>query len=293
MSKHLQILLKPAFLIALALLLLNDHLLKAAYPGWLTGKLSDFAGLFVMAVFVYAVIDVITNRSGAAKSKKSILLIHAVVGTAFIIWKTAPVEIMFAEINRFVSIPLPSRVKDISDLMALSILPLSYLYITRYKRPPLKSIRHLKLGKAATIGILIITGLAIIATSPGRRYDIKPNITIETNREYAEILTLFEQVLIDNEIEIKDQHAVTDTSYLYKIDFKRKVPPDSKYDPDFDRWYVSFITLVYSSADKTLSVESIYGWVTYDFPEDKQLSKLYMAKIIEPFLNKIQAETEE
>jgi hypothetical protein len=37
----------PVTLLALALLLLNDHVLKAAYPGWWTGKLSDAAGLVV------------------------------------------------------------------------------------------------------------------------------------------------------------------------------------------------------------------------------------------------------
>ncbi|MCP4580716.1 MAG: hypothetical protein GY839_03815 [candidate division Zixibacteria bacterium] len=58
----------PIFLLALALLLLNDHLLKAAYPGWLTGKLSDFAGLFVMAVFAYAVMSAINRLSGTAAS---------------------------------------------------------------------------------------------------------------------------------------------------------------------------------------------------------------------------------
>lgn len=35
----------PLCLAAVALLLLNDHLLKPLWPGWLTGKLSDVAGL--------------------------------------------------------------------------------------------------------------------------------------------------------------------------------------------------------------------------------------------------------
>lgn len=38
-------LLHPAALASVALLLVNDHYLKATWPGWLTGKLSDFAGL--------------------------------------------------------------------------------------------------------------------------------------------------------------------------------------------------------------------------------------------------------
>ena len=30
----------PGFVLALVVLVLNDHVLKAAYPGWFTGKLS-------------------------------------------------------------------------------------------------------------------------------------------------------------------------------------------------------------------------------------------------------------
>ena len=35
----------PVALAAIAVLVVNDHVLKSAYPGWLTGKLSDIAGL--------------------------------------------------------------------------------------------------------------------------------------------------------------------------------------------------------------------------------------------------------
>lgn len=40
----------PAFTGAVALLAINDHLLKSHFPSWITGKLSDFAGIFVVAV---------------------------------------------------------------------------------------------------------------------------------------------------------------------------------------------------------------------------------------------------
>lgn len=36
------------FFVAVATLVLNDHLLKQTWPGWFTGKLSDFAGLVVV-----------------------------------------------------------------------------------------------------------------------------------------------------------------------------------------------------------------------------------------------------
>ncbi|MFT3913696.1 MAG: hypothetical protein QM704_06200 [Anaeromyxobacteraceae bacterium] len=44
----------PLPLGAAALLALNDHLLKAAFPGAITGKLSDLAGCFVLPLFLSA-----------------------------------------------------------------------------------------------------------------------------------------------------------------------------------------------------------------------------------------------
>jgi hypothetical protein len=45
-------LLHPVILLAIGLLILNDQLLKALWPGTLTGKLSDFAGLVFFPVFL-------------------------------------------------------------------------------------------------------------------------------------------------------------------------------------------------------------------------------------------------
>ena len=51
-------LLAPLPLLALAVLAVNDRMLKgSAVPAWLTGKLSDFAGVFVFPLVVTAVFD--------------------------------------------------------------------------------------------------------------------------------------------------------------------------------------------------------------------------------------------
>jgi len=42
----LGLLLSPAFLDCLAIMRLNDHVLKRAYPDFITGKLSDVTGIF-------------------------------------------------------------------------------------------------------------------------------------------------------------------------------------------------------------------------------------------------------
>ena len=49
----------PAAIAALVVLVVNDHLLKAAYPGWITGKLSDFAGMVLAPLVLVAIVDAI------------------------------------------------------------------------------------------------------------------------------------------------------------------------------------------------------------------------------------------
>lgn len=67
MSPRFAVLRHPLFLGALALLAVNDHLLKGAglLPGALTGKLSDLAGLVVAPVLAAALVDARTSRGRA------------------------------------------------------------------------------------------------------------------------------------------------------------------------------------------------------------------------------------
>jgi len=56
------VLVHPALLAALLLLLLNDHVLKHVCPGVLTGKLSDFAGVLLLPLFLHALIELSQAR---------------------------------------------------------------------------------------------------------------------------------------------------------------------------------------------------------------------------------------
>lgn len=51
-------LLHPVTLAALTTLVLNDHVLKWTWPGWITGKLSDVAGLILVPIVLAAVLRV-------------------------------------------------------------------------------------------------------------------------------------------------------------------------------------------------------------------------------------------
>jgi hypothetical protein len=58
-----EVLLHPVCLAAIGLLVLNDHWLKAHDPSWLTGKLSDAAGLVVFPLVLAALVR---SRAGVA-----------------------------------------------------------------------------------------------------------------------------------------------------------------------------------------------------------------------------------
>ena len=51
MKNNLKILTSYWFMTGLILLLLNDFIFKEMYGNWLTGKLSDFTGLFIFPLF--------------------------------------------------------------------------------------------------------------------------------------------------------------------------------------------------------------------------------------------------
>ena len=101
------VLTRPAYLAAVVILVVNDVWLKYAWPGFITGKLSDVAGLFAFAVFAAWV----TRRPALA---------CIATGIAFVIWKSPLVEPLI-EGTPF------SRVPDQTDLFALLILPFAYL----------------------------------------------------------------------------------------------------------------------------------------------------------------------
>ncbi len=110
-----QILLSPFFLLGLFLLLFNDFVLKSEFHNFFTGKLSDFAGLFVFPLFF------------AAFFPRRKVLIYALTGFLFIFWKSPFSQSLINLLNSFQFFNI-GRTIDYTDLFALSVLPLSYFY---------------------------------------------------------------------------------------------------------------------------------------------------------------------
>ena len=86
-------LLHPVSLVALVLLITNDHVLKAAWPGPVTGKLSDVAGLVFFPILVLSAGELALLATGRWRGPTRRALALAVGGAAaaFALAKTVPV----------------------------------------------------------------------------------------------------------------------------------------------------------------------------------------------------------
>lgn len=79
--------LTPWVPVAIALLVVNDHVLKGAWPGLVTGKVSDFAGLAFFPVLLAAGIEL---GSRSRVSTRGAVGAVVVTGLVFAATKTLP-----------------------------------------------------------------------------------------------------------------------------------------------------------------------------------------------------------
>lgn len=149
---HFDLLASPGFLLGLSLLLLNDFVFKRYLQGAVSGKLSDFAGLFVFPLFWVAFFPRLRRA------------IYGLTAALFVFWKSSYSQPLIELWNSsaFFSV---SRTVDYGDLMALFILPWSFHYSVRHSTPPR---RRLWLY---AIGIISIFAFAATSSRTVRPYD--------------------------------------------------------------------------------------------------------------------------
>jgi hypothetical protein len=140
-SGHRDLIATPVFVASVGLLLLNDHVLKAAWPGWVTGKLSDVAGVVMVAVALTALCRRARPAFGATI-------------VAFGMLKTAPVVAVWAA-------PALGGVTrtDPTDLVALLALGPTWLWVHRRR-----IVRPDRVGPSTLVRVAAI-GCAVVATT--------------------------------------------------------------------------------------------------------------------------------
>jgi cysteine-rich repeat protein len=115
-------LLHPVWVLSLGLLVLNDHFLKGSglVPGWLTGKLSDLAGLVVAPVLLAALFR--------ARTPRAIAIAHVIVGLGFAgLEMSSTLTAAAGWVYGLAGFTWRST-SDVTDLLALAVLPLSYRF---------------------------------------------------------------------------------------------------------------------------------------------------------------------
>ncbi|MFF5084581.1 hypothetical protein ACFY36_46705 [Actinoplanes sp. NPDC000266] len=147
-------LIHPVTVLGLGLLLLNDHYLKAAHPGWLTGKLSDAAGL-IMAPALLAVL-----LTPFVKDRRAGLIATVTVGVGFALVKAWPYATTTAS-DAWSLLRATEFRTDPTDLITLPFLAVAH-WAFRHSVSETAG----RWWRAARIGVLLPVALVgVVATS--------------------------------------------------------------------------------------------------------------------------------
>jgi hypothetical protein len=135
---------------------------------WFSGKLSDFIGLLIFPMFLQSVFPRL--------SLTSVFL----TGIFFIFWKLPLSTPFIAAYNSVAFIPI-TRVVDYSDLLALSILPLSLYFIQRIDHYRISSLSP----AVFTYIVAVPAAMIFMATSPPTKYYMQPGGDIHIGKAYG------------------------------------------------------------------------------------------------------------
>lgn len=182
-----QSLLDPWLCAAMLLLLVNDHVLKHHYPGVITGKLSDVAGLAFFPAFLQALVEVFGRRAALRQSRRLLVattLLTVAVFSAIKLLPAAgeayrvalgalsyPLQLLQAGL-RGSSLPHLGRAalaRDWTDLLALPAVLLPLQLDARRRR------RHAPVAPRATIAATL--GAAALLLAPAARADVYASAT--------------------------------------------------------------------------------------------------------------------
>lgn len=121
----------PLPLAAVVLTALNDHVLKTRWPSFVTGKLSDFAGLFFFPLFTLALVRLLA-RGRVRLTLRVFVIVTIVIDLVFALVKLDESARDFY-VNALTSIGFHSRsVGDPTDLVAMALANVAtYLYVKR------------------------------------------------------------------------------------------------------------------------------------------------------------------
>jgi len=145
-------LLNYVFIFCLVVLFVNDHYIKFNYSGWLSGKLSDAAGIIILPLILAYIFP---------KIGKMAVIVSALL---FLFWKSEFSQALIDLYNQY-SFVETSRIIDYSDLVVFVFLPVPYYIINN-----INQLDFIKVNQINPLAILIPSFAVLIATSPPASY---------------------------------------------------------------------------------------------------------------------------
>jgi hypothetical protein len=185
------------FILSLFLLLLNDFYLKYEFHNFITGKLSDFACLFI---FPYFISVFFSNRT------KEIYIFTVVF---FIFWKLEISEQFIKYISHITDFAF-HRTVDLTDLIALSILPISYHYFHK-KNEEQKENKNNNFALNSLIGVITI--YSFLADSNPRQ---EAKVKIKSEKEFT--IQISKKQILNNLITSETNILETDSLFTIAFD---------------------------------------------------------------------------
>ena len=163
----------PLSIGSLVVLVLNDHVLKQAWPGWVTGKLSDVVGLVVAPLVLAVPLAVLRLR-------RPDVVAVLVTGVGFGLVKATGTGAAVAT-DAWSAVAGPSYLRqDVTDLLALPAL-LVVLRVYRLAADPRPALRRRASGAVGAL-VLPLAVLATAATSPCDDGDYGRSIVVMEGR---------------------------------------------------------------------------------------------------------------
>ena len=156
-GKLTSVLLSWPLLLALATLITNDLYLKYTYPGLVTGKLSDFAGIFLVSCLAFSLLP----RWRLASAVTIVLL--------FCWWKSPLSQPLIDAVNSVAPVRI-GRVVDYWDLTAFAIMPLALIAVRRaVARTDRSRRRAMTAVPVAIVALLAMTGTSVLTPTSAFR----------------------------------------------------------------------------------------------------------------------------
>lgn|GEM_PF-4660113 len=268
------LLLNPIYIGSLILLILNDLYLKFEFPSFITGKLSDFTGVFCFATVLFLLLSRFYKKKSAIRGSFAI---------SVLILALFQVPLLLHGINTFlaqIGLPETTLTSDFTDILVVIIYPMFNWFINYYieKRFQINVVKHV-----SWVSVLCVSMVWFVATSYSSRKLLALDRSYQYSSEIDEFisnLTLFlEGEGFENIDHNSDQHN--------RISFYAERPEVIQVNPEdsFERIVIWNFKFRKTTPDSLVFNEVILSGTNFDVEHqaDSLVNNYFLPKL-ETFL---------